>query len=186
MNICVIDNYIDKTLSIDFAKLFVKINNTVIITTYNSTDIDLLHKIRKGSFDAIILTGSERRVKKDTVLPAELIKLKIPILGICYGFQWMTHILDGKIHSFDNDKNCNYTKFIEIDEPFVVSRRLYTFSHHDYITKVPKKFIETVNYNNMIIMAFDKNNKHIGVQFHPEKHNPSSIEFFRSWMNWLK
>jgi len=186
MNICVIDNYTDTTLSVDFSKLFRKIDKTVVITTYSSTENELLHKIRSGSFDAIMLTGSDRRIKTDRVLPVALLKLKIPILGICYGFQWMTHVLDGTLSSFENNKNCNYTKFLTIDEPFVVSRRLYTLSHHDYITKVPKGFVDTLVYNNMIFMAFDKKNKHVGIQFHPEKHSPSAIEFFRSWIMYLK
>jgi GMP synthase (glutamine-hydrolysing) len=185
MNICVINNYTNKKLLPDFEKVFLKIDKNIRTIVIDSTDKHLIEKVQ--SFDAIILSGSDRRISKEySILPIELLKLKIPILGICYGFQWMAFLGGGFIDTFNDNKNHKYNKFISIEKPFSVSRRLYTFSHHDYITVIPKRFNECIRIDNMIIMAVDKIHKIIGIQFHPEIHTSSANEFFTNWINWIR
>jgi GMP synthase (glutamine-hydrolysing) len=189
MHICVIDNT-DTKSSVDFTELFCKIDKSVNITVYKINDTDLLDKINliKKSLDGIILTGSSRRILNDSrpaQLPPSLLDMKIPILGICYGFQWMAYTRGGNLSSFDNNELKNYNKYITISQPFIVSKRKYKFLHHDYVYKVPNTFTEVLRLSDMIVMAYEKRTGHIGVQFHPEKKNASALDFFQKWLIWL-
>ena len=63
-----------------------------------------LSEIRKHKPVGIVLSGGPASVlAKDSPMPAaEIFKLKIPILGICYGLQLMGKMLGGKVESSDH------------------------------------------------------------------------------------
>lgn len=188
MNICVIDNT-DGDLTTDFVKLFYRIDKNVTVIVYNINEPSLLSKIKSiKSLDGIILTGSNRRILHDNhhiKLPPSLLDMNIPILGICYGFQWMAYVRGGSLLSFDNNKLCIYNKYITMPAPFNVTKRMYKFLHHDYVSTLPKTFSIVVKLSDKIVIAYEKKTGHIGVQFHPELHNSSATEFFKKWLIWI-
>ena len=49
--------------------------------------------IKKKKIDGIILTGSDFRIKETNkgIIPNEVFTCNIPILGICYGFQYLVY-----------------------------------------------------------------------------------------------
>jgi GMP synthase (glutamine-hydrolysing) len=169
-----------KKIETDFSKLFPK---EVLLTIYKVNEPNLLEKLK--AFDGIIISGSNRRIHTDRSrhqLPRELLDLGIPVLGICYGFQWMTHVLGGVVATFPEKKEKKYNKFFEIKEPFMLSRHKYKFNHHDYIATIPPGFTEVLSHGEEIWMAYDKITGHIGVQFHPEKQLATGREFFMKWL----
>ena len=58
-----------------------------------------IEEIKKMQPKGIIFTGGPNSVyeKDSAVCSAELLKLGIPVLGICYGSQLMAHLLGGKV-----------------------------------------------------------------------------------------
>lgn len=176
--ICLINMY--NTIETDFSKLFPK---DIHLTIYKVSEPNLLEKLKM--FDGIIISGSNRRIHTDRSrhqLPRELLDLGIPVLGICYGFQWMTHTLGGIVATFPDKKIRKYNKFLEIKEPFVVSRHKYRLNHHDYIATIPPRFTEVLSQDNEIWIAYDKEKRYLGVQVHPEKYIATGKEFFKQWI----
>ena len=181
VKICIIDMY--KQIETDFSKLFPK---EVFLTIYKVSEPNLLEKLK--AFDGIIISGSNRRIHADRSLhqvPRELLDLGIPVLGICYGFQWMTHVLGGVVATFPDKKKRIYNKIFEIKEPFTVSKHKYKFNHHDYIATIPSGFTCVLSQGNETWIAYDKEKRYMGVQFHPEKFVSTGKEFFMEWIDFM-
>lgn len=169
-----------------FEKVFYKKAKIFIKNLKEKDDIKKL--IKKGKIDGIILTGSQLRIKKYNkgIIPKEVFKSKIPILGLCYGFQYLIYYYSSlnNIKSFKSKNYNKYDKKLKIEKPFKVEKTLYRFNHHDYITNVPKKWKISIKYKNIIYMAYD-NKKNIGIQFHPEKYNKSARLFYSMWLKYI-
>ena len=59
-----------------------------------------IEEIRAFAPKGIILSGGPNSVyESDYQADAELLKLGVPVLGICYGMQWMAQSLGGKVES---------------------------------------------------------------------------------------
>ncbi len=102
----------------------------------------------------------------------DIFKLKIPMLGICYGAQLMTHMLGGKV---DKTQEREYGRAeLFIDNPKGIFANLPSnitswMSHGDEIKKLPPGFrsiAHTLSTPNAAIANISK--KLYGVQFHPE------------------
>jgi GMP synthase (glutamine-hydrolysing) len=122
----------------------------------------------------VILSGGPACV---TVIDAPRFQLeefigKIPILGICYGLQYIAHSLGGQVTS---SKTREYGE----SELEVIQRRgLFSgikgslkvwMSHGDHVSQVPDGFQVYAESRDNIIAAFGEENLRIyGLQFHPE------------------
>ena len=62
------------------------------IHPYNKVPQDL------STFKAVILSGSPSSVRSDQAPAPDLSKIKgiLPLLGVCYGAQYLAHFLEGK------------------------------------------------------------------------------------------
>ncbi len=122
----------------------------------------------------IILSGGPASVhEKDAVLcDSKLFELGIPILGICYGMQLITHMLHGKV-SPANDREYGRAQ-LKVKEYShllngVKNNSTVWMSHGDRIDKLPTGFKTTAFTDNSPIAAIeDPINKIYGLQFHPE------------------
>ncbi len=103
---------------------------------------------------------------------AELFKLPIPTLGICYGMQLMGQMLGGEVSKAANREFGKAE--LRVDNPdslFDGIPRSFTswMSHGDYVTKVPDGFRVIAHTDSTPIAAMaDLKSKRFGVQFHPE------------------
>lgn len=155
-------------------------------------DTNLINFIKNNNIDGIILSGSVDRIldtfKIIATLPKKILNLGIPILGICYGYQWIIKNLYGRnsINSFKNIKIHRYNKNLKITKPFTINDIKYSFNHHDYIRKIPIKWKKIIIHKNQIWMSYDKYKKIIGVQFHPEYYNKSGKIFFEKWLKYIE
>lgn len=153
------------------------------------TKKNIINYIKKNNINGIILTGSKHRIledhKKIANLPKKILKLNIPILGICYGYQWIIKNLCGKkcLASFPK-KSKHITKKI-IKKPFTLNKKFYKFVHYDYITNIPKYWNIVIKEGSQIWMSYDKNKKIIGIQFHPEAVKKTRKMFFRKWIKYI-
>ena len=171
----------------NFQKIFEKIDRNILVTILRHDTRNLLKSLLKLQPTGIIITGSKFRIlhKNAIRLPSTLLELKIPILGICYGYQWITKELKGEIATFEDQKLHTYRRRLEIKEPFSVSTKLYEFTHHDYIYTPPYMWKSVIQYGDQHWMVYDRQHKQMGIQFHPEKHMASGIAFFTEWLHWI-
>jgi len=133
-------------------------------------------KIRERKPIGIILSGGPASVYDQgapTLDPAVL-DLGIPILGICYGAQWIAHTLGGaveraKAREFGNAELEVVSKETLLDRFDEGERTVVWMSHGDHISTLPEGFnsvARSANTKNAAI-AHPRRNLY-GVQFHPE------------------
>jgi imidazoleglycerol phosphate synthase glutamine amidotransferase subunit HisH len=85
---------------------------------------------------------------------------------------------------FDKKRH-TYNKNLIITRPFKIKKNRYFFNHFDYIQKIPNNWISVIKNKNQIWMAYDKINKHIGIQFHPEVYKKSGRIFYKKWIKYI-
>jgi GMP synthase (glutamine-hydrolysing) len=123
----------------------------------------------------VILSGSPFSVRdKNAPMPdLKLIKGKIPLLGVCYGAQYLAHNFGGNVMP-SNSREYGRANLIFLnneDELFSgVSKGTQVWmSHGDTIASIPDDFIITGSTNDVKIGAFHINDEQTwGIQFHPE------------------
>jgi len=136
----------------------------------------------------IILSGGPASVlEKGSPRPdKEIFKLGIPILGICYGHQIMTHMLGGKVvkgkHREFGKEILNVRDTNGIFQN-LSQKEIVWFSHGDQVTKLPNRFKATASTLGCKYAAFaDLKNNFYGIQFHPEvthtKHGEQLLKNF--------
>ncbi|MCX6058108.1 MAG: glutamine-hydrolyzing GMP synthase [Chloroflexi bacterium] len=104
----------------------------------------------------------------------------LPILGICYGMQALTHALGGEV-SPSSEREYG-SAILEPLMPSILSVLSKVWmSHGDKITKMPDGFIALAKSGNSPFAAMgDMQRKYFGVQFHPEVHHtPNGIELLK-------
>jgi GMP synthase (glutamine-hydrolysing) len=126
-----------------------------------------------------IFSGGPRSAYEDGAPYVQdfIFKTGLPILGICYGMQALTHALGGQV---DPSAQREYG-FAEIEplvaSPLVSDLSTVWMSHGDRITKLPDGFVALAASGNSPLAAMgDMRRKYFGVQFHPEVHHTPNGE----------
>ena len=100
----------------------------------------------------------------------ELLEKNIPILGICYGMQLITHLLGGEVKKGEKGEYGKAKLQISQTNKFlqgISENSTVWMSHFDEVEKVPEGF--SVNAKTDVISAISNEEKKIyAVQFHPE------------------
>ena len=134
-------------------------------------------KIRKNKLlKGIILSGGPLTAtnKKTPKLNSEIINLKIPILGICYGHQILSKKLGGKIRTskrreFGRSDIKSFTKNPITKKFFRTKTNSVWMSHQDIVSVMPKGFKKIASSpNSKFAIIANENKKYYGIQFHPE------------------
>lgn len=122
----------------------------------------------------IILSGGPQSVYSEDSPKGDpkLFDLGIPVLGICYGLQWMTHALggevtQGKVKEYGRAELKVESGKWKVTDAFASST--VWMSHGDEVTKLPEGF-ERIGTSDDCSNAFiaDASRDIYGVQFHPE------------------
>jgi GMP synthase (glutamine-hydrolysing) len=130
-----------------------------------------------------ILSGGPRSVYEPGApyIQDFILKSGLPILGICYGMQALTHALGGQVDP-SAEREYGHARI----EPLIPGTMLDALStvwmsHGDRITRLPEGFIPLARSGNSPYAAMgDMQRKYFGVQFHPEvRHTPNGIELLR-------
>jgi GMP synthase (glutamine-hydrolysing) len=132
--------------------------------------------IKGNSTKGIVLSGGPASVydKGAPQIDAELFRLGIPVLGICYGMQLMTSLLGGTVAP---SKEREYGKAeLKINEAYQIFAGLdkgqtyrVWMSHGDRVEKLPPGFMVFAWSPNSPIAAMgDLKRGLVGLQFHPE------------------
>jgi GMP synthase (glutamine-hydrolysing) len=147
-----------------------------------------LEEIRKLEPVGIVLSGGPSSVY-DTGAPvcdAQIVQLGVPVLGICYGMQWLTHTLGGKVERAERREYGPAQLDTEGDSLLFrgVSRGLKTWSSHgDHVVSLPTGFEVTGRTGNAVAAVENRAQKLYGVQFHPEvNHTECGTELLRNFV----
>jgi GMP synthase (glutamine-hydrolysing) len=127
----------------------------------------------------IILSGGPASVYAEgaPIVDPGIFELGVPILGICYGMQIITHLLGGEVARGEKREYgpakleiktaAGPFRELESDEPQQV-----WMSHGDRIEKKPDGFeVLAVSPNSPVAAMGDVGRRFYGVQFHPEVHH---------------
>ena len=143
------------------------------IAPFNSAE-EAFHRLKpKG----VILSGSPAGVPEEDSprAPDVIFESGLPILGICYGQQVMTHQLGGQVESGDHGEFGR--AFIEISEECVLFDGLWKvgekhqvwMSHGDKVTEFAPGFrIVATTEGAPFALIADDERRYYGTQFHPE------------------
>lgn len=131
---------------------------------------------------AVILSGSPFSVKEKNALHTNLNSLlgKVPVLGICYGAQYIADFCGGKVErSTKREYGKAELKVLNNEEHFfdeMLNSSQIWMSHGDSIVEVPENF-EVIAQTESIPVAAFKSKDDVyeypvyGIQFHPEVHH---------------
>ncbi|MGD0416470.1 MAG: glutamine-hydrolyzing GMP synthase [Terriglobales bacterium] len=147
-----------------------------------------LEEIRSYSPVGIILSGGPSSVYDQDAPLADksVFDLGIPVLGICYGLQFMVYALGGKVRPAAK-REYGHAK-VEIQEPdsqlFHGLPKLLAvwMSHGDSAEELPPGFRLTAKTANAVAAIENAERKMWAVQFHPEVHHtPLGSDILRNF-----
>ena len=135
-----------------------------------------LEEIKAFGAKGIILSGGPASVYDEDAprVPKELFDLGLPILGICYGMQLMSHLLGGRVEKSEKrEYGPADLHILDVSDLFYgldPSRRYRVWmSHGDRVEELPPGFVSIAESENSPYAAIKHQNKPLfGVQFHPE------------------
>jgi GMP synthase (glutamine-hydrolysing) len=122
--------------------------------------------------NGIILSGGPGSVFEYGArqVPTYVLEGGMPILGICYGMQALTHALGGVVSaSPEGEYGITALEVVEDSPLLPLSQPKVLMSHGDAIEKLPSGFKRLARTENSPIAAMgDQNRNYYGLLFHPE------------------
>ena len=139
----------------------------------------------------VILSGSPFSVYDKDAFKVDLseIRGKYPILGICYGAQFMSYTNGGKVEPAGTREygRAHLTSFCKDNVLFkgVRENTQVWMSHGDTITAIPANFKKIASTDKVDIAAYQIEGENVwGVQFHPEVfHSTDGTKLLDNFLN---
>ncbi|RRD32369.1 glutamine-hydrolyzing GMP synthase [Streptococcus minor] len=148
-------------------------------------------EVRKIDPIGIVLSGGPNSVYAENAfdIDPEIFELGIPILGICYGMQLITHKLGGKVVPAGEAGNREYgqsTLRLQASSNLFTGtpdEQVVLMSHGDAVTEIPSDFHLVGLSSDCPFAAIENTDKHIyGIQFHPEvRHSEYGNDILRNF-----
>ena len=135
-----------------------------------------MDEIKSYSPAGIILSGGPSSVydQDAPVADPRVFSLGLPVLGICYGLQLMTHVLGGKVRPADKREYGHATvEILDGSRLFTGLPKLLSvwMSHGDEAMELPQGFRLIGKTANAVAAIENPEKKMFAVQFHPEVHH---------------
>lgn len=128
-----------------------------------------------ASIKGVILSGSPHSVREENPPKPDLsaIKGKLPLLGVCYGAQFLAHFYGGEVGK-SNSREYGRAH-LEIKDPKsrllkdVANDSQVWMSHGDTILSIPSHYKITASTHDVKVAAYEiENEDTFCIQFHPE------------------
>jgi GMP synthase (glutamine-hydrolysing) len=146
-----------------------------------------LEKILALAPKGIVLSGGPSSVYDDAAPKADkaILDTGLPVLGICYGLQFMTHHLGGRVVPA-HEREYGHAEVTVVDETPLFRGLPATMSvwmsHGDHAETLAPGFRVTARTSNAIAGIADESRKMWAVQFHPEvAHTKQGMELLRNF-----
>lgn len=147
-----------------------------------------LNQIKAYAPMGIVLSGAPWSVYDKDAPPADaaLFELGVPVLGICYGLQFMVHTLGGKVRPAEKREYGHAEIDIVADSILFqgMRKRLPVWmSHGDEAIELPPGFELTAKTAHAVAAIQNPAKKWFAVQFHPEVHHtPDGTALLRNFI----
>ena len=146
-----------------------------------------LEKIRELKPKGVILSGGPSSVY-DADAPAadpEVLAMGVPVLGICYGLQFVVHHLGGKVQAASAREYGHAEVSVVAETPLFhgLPQTLDVWmSHGDEALQLPQGFTLTAKTANAVAGIADEARRIWAVQFHPEvAHTRQGMELLKNF-----
>ena len=167
---------IDKILILDFGSQYTQLIARRIRELNVYCEIHPYNNIPSlDSVKGVILSGSPSSVRQHNAPMPNLdgILNEIPLLGICYGAQWLIHHHGGNVEKSDTREYGRAKLHISLQsDPLLKGMSAESqvwMSHGDTITKTPENVINIGSTQDVKNAAYRfKDQQTWGIQFHPE------------------
>ena len=123
----------------------------------------------------VILSGSPYSVHDPEAFQVDLSRFigRLPVLGICYGAQYLSHTQGGKVEKADSrEYGRAHLEHFDATNPLLLGLQERTqvwMSHGDTITAIPAGYHTIASTANVLHAAYAADNLPVwAVQFHPE------------------
>ena len=147
-----------------------------------------VQEIREQEPVGVVLSGGPSSVYDSDAPKCDpaVLNLGVPVLGICYGMQWLTHNLGGKVERAERREYGRAQFDLEKESALfrgIPGRLKIWNSHGDHVTGLPAGFHITGRTDNAVA-AIECPSKHFfGVEFHPEvNHTDRGTEILRNFV----
>lgn len=139
------------------------------IIPYNSP----INEIKKHNPKGIILSGGPSSVfgSEAALVEKELFEIGVPILGICYGMQLISHMLGGEVKKGIKGEYGKSELTVLANNPLfngVPEKSTVWMSHFDEVEKAPEGFVVSGKSTIEIAALANETRNIYAVQFHPE------------------
>ena len=142
-----------------------------LILPFNATADEIR---AQGRVKGIIFSGGPASVPQpDSPRPSqEIFEMGLPVLGICYGLQVMSHMLGGEVECPEHKEygiaNIDITARSPLFKDVSAHSQVW-MSHGDRVSRLPSGFTVTASTPSCPYTAVENREKSFyGVQFHPE------------------
>ena len=123
----------------------------------------------------VVLSGSPHSVREENPPKPDLaaIKGKLPLLGVCYGAQYLSHFYGGEVGKSSSREygraNLNFVDSSDALFKGISDQSQVWMSHADTIIKVPENYTVTASTHDVKVAGYTiKGETTYGIQFHPE------------------
>jgi GMP synthase (glutamine-hydrolysing) len=150
-----------------------------------------VERVLENAPSGIIVSGGPDSVNDEGAIAVheKILNLDVPLLGICYGMQFLAKFLGGEVRS--GEKSEYGTTPIELDER--KDSRLFAglpgafevlMSHGDRVDRVPPRFFATAHTRHGVVAAMESDDgRRFGLQFHPEvEHTRHGADILRHFL----
>ncbi|MBK8977529.1 MAG: glutamine-hydrolyzing GMP synthase [Planctomycetes bacterium] len=125
--------------------------------------------------DALVLSGGPRSVYEADApkLDPAILGRGLPVLGICYGLQWLTGALGGRVEPARDAREYGRTEMRVIERDVLLDgvdeHSVVWMSHGDHVAELPPGFRVLASSKPCpVAAAADPDRRIYGLQFHPE------------------
>ncbi|AGC77465.1 GMP synthase (glutamine-hydrolysing) [Nonlabens dokdonensis] len=166
----------DKILILDFGSQYTQLIARRVRELNIYSEIHPFNKVPANldSYKAIILSGSPMSVRSEAAFHIDLqeIRGKKPLLGVCYGAQYLAHFHGGEVGASSTREygraNLSFIKEDLFLEGIEVGSQVW-MSHSDTIKKLPSNSTLLASTNDVPNVAYKiEGEQTYAIQFHPE------------------
>jgi GMP synthase (glutamine-hydrolysing) len=146
--------------------------------------------IRAWGPNGIVLSGGPSSVydKDAPTSDAQIFRMGIPVLAVCYGMQLVAYLEGGRVIPGRREygrAELTIERASEVFDGFEVGEKITVWaSHGDHIDEPPPGYVTLARTSDLPVAAFQATDRPVyGVQFHPEvAHTPRGGEIYSNFL----